>query len=61
MRLKFIGTDGSMNLRHGRVYDVEFSSNERYIVAAIKTVGTRWAEVVCPYGSPQALAKNWSL
>ena len=61
MRLKFIGADGSLNLRYGKVYDVTISSNERYIVAAIKTVGNRWTEVVCPYGSPQALAKNWSL
>ena len=62
MRLKFIGADGSLNLRHGKVYDVKFYSTNHHIVAVIKTGDfMRWREVVCPYGSPQALAKNWSL
>lgn len=62
MRLKFIGADGSLNLRHGKIYDVEIHSTNYQIVAVIKNENTmRWREIVCPYGSPQALAKNWSL
>lgn len=62
MRLKFIGADGSMNLRNGKVYDVELRSTDCRIVAIIKTGSAmRWSEVVCPYESPQAFAKNWGL
>lgn len=59
MRLKFIGADGSMGLRNGEVYQVSFKSTENYIILTIK-IGM-FDSVMCPYSSPQALAKNWSL
>lgn len=59
MKLRFIGADGSMGLQHGRIYEVAFDSTENYIVLKIKT--GLFSDVICPYGSPQALAKNWSL
>lgn len=59
MKLRFIGTDGSMGLQHGRIYEVTFRNDKKCIVLIIKT---GWLDdVICPYGSPQALAKNWSL
>ena len=60
MRLKFIGTDGSMGLRHGKVYEVSIRTVNNLIVATIDRGG--WFDkFYCPYGSPQAFAKNWSL
>ena len=60
MRLKFIGKDGSMGLKHGNVYPVGVRSapDDPYIVVA-------WPDEsgstnVCPYSSPAAFAANWS-
>lgn len=53
MRLRFIGTDGSMNLNHGKVYDVKVTSHKEYIWVKI---GLFWQ---CPYSSPQTFADNW--
>lgn len=60
MRLKFIGADGSMGLRYGKTYKVAFKNTDQYIVLTIKKEPLG-STIVCPYGSPQALAKNWSL
>lgn len=59
MNLKFIGTDGSMGLRHGEVYDVLVSCmfRENYIfVKWLDGFETRQ----CPYSSPAAFAANWA-
>lgn len=59
MKLKFIGMDGSMKLQYGKVYQVSFKNDNKYIILIIKT--GLFSEIICPYGSPQAVAKNWSL
>lgn len=58
MLLKFIGSDSSMGLHCGSVYDVDIYSESKYIYV-------RWLKdwcqaVVCPYSSPQAFARNWT-
>ena len=54
MYLKFIGENGSMGLRRGSIYDVKIISKDKYI-------WVKWGfRKVCPYSSPQALAKNWT-
>lgn len=53
MRLRFIGADGSMNLKHGNVYNVKVSSRSGYIYVKI---GCSWR---CPYSSPKTFADNW--
>jgi hypothetical protein len=52
MKLRFIGTDGSMGLRKGRIYNVTIYDKLNHIVVA-------WSNGLCPYNSPQTLAKNW--
>ena len=59
MKLKFIGTDGSMGLRNGHVYKVNIRSNDKYIILFIEK--NFWHSMECPYGLPQAFANNWSL
>ena len=54
MKLKFIGTDGSMGLKHGQVYDVYIYTKRGKIIVAWDP--NHW----CPYSSPQALAENWT-
>jgi hypothetical protein len=59
MKLKFIGKDGSLRLKHNRVYDVSLKTIKGYVVAVIKT---GWiSDTVCPYGTMRAFAKNWEL
>ena len=59
MKLKFIGTDGSLGLQHGKTYEVNLKTAGRYLIARIQT---GWiSETICPYGSVQAFAKNWEL
>lgn len=59
MKLRFIGTDGSMGLRNGHVYKVNVRSSGKYIIVFIEKNFLHRME--CPYGSPQAFAKNWEL
>ena len=60
MKLRFIGKDGSMNLKHGRVYEiVRIITVANYIYVMWKDgpgVSTR----CCPYSSLSALCANWS-
>lgn len=59
MKLKFIGADGSLGLRHGKIYDLTLKTAVGYIIAIIKT---GWiSDTVCPYGSMKAFAANWEL
>lgn len=51
MRLRFIGTDGSLGLRHGRVYDVSFNSHRGRVYVT--------SPVHCPYASDVAFWRNW--
>ena len=60
MKLRFIGANGSMGLRYGKIYKVSLSTSNDYIIAEIKL---NFCDniIVCPYSSPQAFAKNWEL
>lgn len=62
MRLRFIGADGSMGLKHGNVYEVEikcFRSPKGHIWVAWEF--NRFGDVIqaCPYSSLAALNANW--
>lgn len=53
MRLRFVGADGSMGLRHGSVY---------YISLASSPLGVQLTQpVICPYSSERAFWENWEL
>lgn len=54
MRLKFIGKDGSMGLKHGIVYSVTIFTEYGKIIVRLGP------HRYCPYSSPQALAANWT-
>lgn len=62
MRLRFIGTNGSMGLANGKVYEVQVNSDENYIWVVIPDFEFRektfeiWK---CPYSSPDSFAANW--
>lgn len=56
MKLKFIGADGSMGLRHGEIYKVRiFSSGECIVVEVHRGNGAYG----CPYSSLIKLCENW--
>lgn len=49
----FIGEDGSMGLRHGKIYKVKVFYKEPYIYV-------KWGFFrKCPYESINSLYKNW--
>ena len=61
MELKFIGTDGSMGLKHGEVYDVSVVSLYSETHITVKWYdSTQGKGVCCPYSSPAAFAANWA-
>ena len=61
MNLKFIGTGGSMGLKHGEVYEVSISA-----LYSEPSIIVKWYDAVqgkgvyCPYSSPAAFAANWA-
>lgn len=57
MKLKFIGKDGSLGLRHGQDYLVVVSSTGEHIVLHIMKDKSG---IFCPYSSPQTFAQNWT-
>lgn len=57
IRLRFIGENGSMGLRHGRIYIVGVHTSNNYIwVSWINPDGSAHS---CPYASVAAFAANW--
>ena len=52
MKLRFIGRDGSLGLRHRKIYNVNITSDKGFIVV-------HWNGGLCPYSAPQSFAKNW--
>lgn len=59
MNLKFIGTDGSMGLKHGEVYDVLIHCLFRDSYILVKWLDG-YETRQCPYSSPAAFAANWA-
>lgn len=58
MKLRFIGKDGLMNLKHGQVYEViSFEVVNDYIRVMWKDNGYL---CFCLYSSLSALCANWS-
>lgn len=58
MLLRYIGKEGSRNLRVGQVYEVKvFTRGESIRVSWIVPGGGGTKS--CAYNSPEALAKNW--
>lgn len=53
MRLRFIGTDGSMGLRRGQVY--------RLAVQPFRDGVRIVSPIVCPYASDAAFWRNWEV
>ena len=60
MNLKFIGTDGSMGLKHGEIYDTSITSafEDGYIF--VKWLDHDDVFRKCPYSSPASFASNWA-
>lgn len=58
MLLRYIGRDGSRNLRVGQVYDVEVFTRGESIRVGWIVPGERGTKS-CAYNSPEVLAKNW--
>ena len=59
MVLKFIGTDGSMDLRHGREYEVRVNFLQNIIWVEVNA--GFFHKIYCPYETINAFAKNWAL
>jgi hypothetical protein len=56
MKLKFIGTDGSMGLHNGQIYEVSILSSTPYIIVQIHRGAWTYG---CPYDSLKKLNENW--
>lgn len=50
--LRFIGRDGSMGLRKGKVYQVSIRTFNGFI-------WVYWGDQACPYSSFKKLLENW--
>ena len=57
MKLKFIGKDGSMGLKHGNTYEVVLVCTELYIVLMWRT---KQGICKCPYQTLAKVVENWS-
>ena len=57
MLLRYIGRDGSRNLRIGQVYEVKVFTRGESIRVSWIVPGERGTKS-CAYNSPEALAKN---
>ena len=59
MKLKFVGTDGSMGLKHGEIYDVLAS-----VMFIEDSINVKWLECTTykehRYSSPAAFAADWA-
>ena len=52
MKARFVGSDGSMGFRKGKVYDVRLFTTDNY-------VWVQYRGVTCPYSSFSKLLENW--
>lgn len=69
MEARFIGSNGSMGLRHGRVYNITITKDARYVWVNWESngiVGT-FLQLLCgtpsrcPYHNEQTLRENWDI
>jgi len=61
MKYRFIGQDGSMGYRNGKVYRVVIV-DERYDGSLLIAAGnwfTLWSKPTIPYNSKEAFERNW--
>lgn len=56
MLAKFIGTDGSMGFKKGKIYNINIKEQLNTI-----EVRTRNERLWCPYSSMEAFLKNWKI
>lgn len=69
MEARFIGNNGSMGLRHGKVYNITITKDARYIWVnwEHKEIGKTILQLLggtpsrCPYHNEQALRENWNI
>lgn len=69
MEARFIGSNGSMGLRHGEVYDITITKDARYIWVnwEHKKIGKTILQLLggvpsrCPYCNEQTLRENWDI
>lgn len=69
MEARFIGSNGSMDLRHGEVYDITITKDARYIWVnwEYKKIGKTILQLLggvpsrCPYRNEQTLRENWDI
>jgi hypothetical protein len=58
MKLRFIGTNGSMGLKHGKIYNVEIDAS-----FGGKWIWVYWNDFIisraCQYSSLKKFAENW--
>lgn len=53
IKMRFIGQDGSLGLRYGRVYDAELNVKDNL-------VWVEWKSGRCPYDSITNFLANWN-
>lgn len=62
MRGRFVGTDGSMGFRNGKIYDINTTIQPIKVKGVNKqciVVMDRSSAAWCPYESLEAVMKNW--
>lgn len=69
MEAKFIGSNGSMGLRYGKVYNITITKDARYIWVKWESNGI--VETIlqllgstpscCPYRNEKTLRENWNI
>lgn len=69
MEARFIGSNGSMGLRHGKVYDITITKDARYVWVnwEPKEIGKTILQLLgitpssCPYRNEQTFRENWDI
>lgn len=67
MKARFIGKDGSMDLKHGNVYMIKVTADDNAIYVTWKEEYPKdlgfyiYPYVTCPYSDFKKLAENWEI
>lgn len=59
MKLRFVGEDGSMELKNGEVYETRIFIKGKFLLVEWKV--NLFSAKSCPYSSTKAFAQNWEL